>query len=894
MLLGKITVKMGNSTTNTERGRFLTKDISRAMTAKWCHDMLAFYPAVVNCHDVEIVVEAIGNNYLRSISNRIDFDALNEEFKSFLIERFDKKDEFHIVDVHTEEIPFTEASFKMIYCYKQDDYLIPDSDPHDVTASENIYNVAITSFSGRFLPMIKTVCDITQNSNLALTGDIVDTESKKFMNYLQQYEFEAFSKELIADELKVLKGIKGNTFRPFNKCYKMLVSNRTMILPTVTPIVRELLKKNQLSSKAVYTLDAMVCLECAQNDNNFFSKVGKILNELKGSTLVVMVDIPNQFILTKERHHIETDAIQREAINRNDNNMSKIDTEFFRKMNEYNLLDIDDSLDFSTKPEIIRKVVTMIDKAADKEDSNIEILDALNRTIRDVMRTMNIIFAYTDVMGYQQNFMFDKFYDMMKKQSIGLVELSDASLTNDQLKAFGMSTAMAHYNVYENSKDITAIMKHIEKCVDTIVNERTNQSEKKYDYSSLFGYRYLINNALDYRFSNDASDNEYFKEFKQIKKKALADLEGKTEEEKKAIRKKFGEESSFGAIDDDMVVDSDDNLGFFSDSNFKKKHYNNDKIDGVPLEKMVGLTEIKTQIKEFAAFVKINKIKEENDMKSVAISKHMVFMGSPGTAKTSVATQLAKILHDDGLIPTADVKHVSRDDLVGKYVGWTARLVKEAIESAKGGILFVDEAYALVSSEGGSNSFGIEAINTFVNYMDKADVRDSTIIIFAGYKDEMKHFIDSNPGLKSRIGFYFDFPDYTEDELIEIAKIQADNANYILEDGYYTKLREAIKKVIGQKDFGNGRFVRNVFEKSVLQQSVRLYNMGSDFLDALQNGKNTEYLRTIKEEDFSTRGIDVSSSKKPVGFMGQAALGEMDIADLISGLQNGTIEIEEE
>jgi hypothetical protein len=158
----------------------------------------------------------------------------------------------------------------------------------------------------------------------------------------------------------------------------------------------------------------------------------------------------------------------------------------------------------------------------------------------------------------------------------------------------------------------------------------------------------------------------------------------------------------------------------------------------------------------------------------------------------------------------------------------------------------------------------------------------------------MKHFIDSNPGLKSRIGFYFDFPDYTEDELIEIAKIQAENANYVLEDGYYTKLREAIKKVIGQKDFGNGRFVRNVFEKSVLQQSVRLYNMGSDFLDALQNGKNTEYLRTIKEEDFSTRGIDVSSSKKPVGFMGQAALGEMDIADLISGLQNGTIEIEEE
>lgn len=866
MLLGEIIVTTGETANNLDKGRFLSKDIARALTTKFRKKMLAFYPSIINCHSVELIVEAIGNHYLRSSEDRFSFEKLNEEIKKFLLDRFDRKDEYNVIDVETHETSYTSASFNMIYCYKQDDYLIPDSDPHDVMASENFYNTAITTFSGRFLPMIKLICDIDQNTNMAFVGDIIKDTIKTTAR--QDFELEAFSKALVDDEVNEIKSADVDGFRPFNKYYRILVSDRTMILPTIHPIVKALYEKSQLSSRAVYTIDAICCLECADKDPNFFTKMMKILQELKGSTLVVFVDIPNHFIVTKQRHSIETDAYQKELTNNDDaSGMSKIDEAFYRKMIEYNNLDIDDALDFPSKPQVIRNIMTKIDKNSEKEnDENIKILEELNRIVRDSMRTMNVVFAYSDIMAFEQNFLFEKFEDMAVAQSVGSIALSDSSMTNDQLTTFGQSIGLNHYSLNNISAD-KDLFEFISNCVDTIVKERTNQDiEKKYSYSSLYGYKYLVHNAFDYRFNTDAGGNEYFKEFKKRRKEALDNLEGKTEEEINAIRKKFGAASVYGAIDDDAAIGSSDkNLGFFADRNYRRKDYNSDKVDNVKLEDMVGLKEIKEQIHKFKSFVEMNKVKEDNNLKPIPVSKHMVFMGSPGTAKTSVALQLARILNDAGLIPTSDIKHVSRDDLVGKYVGWTARLVKEAIEDAKGGILFVDEAYSLVAGEGGTNSYGMEAINTFVNYMDKADIRDSTIIIFAGYKDEMKEFVDSNPGLKSRIGFYFDFPDYTTDELIEIAKIQAKNAEYKLTDGYLEKLREVIEKVRGAKDFGNGRFVRNVFEKSVLQQSVRLADMGDDYI---QNGKfKKDELITILPEDFSTKGIDVSSSKKNVGFM---------------------------
>lgn len=858
MLLGNLVVYVDPSEKfDRENGRFLSKDIARQLTEFFRDDMMAFYPSVINTHSIEIVGEVIGNSHLRGNTNRFSFEAIEARIKDYILSNFSS---LKLDKITFTEIPFCEGSARMIYCYKQDDYLIPDSDPHDVMSSENFYNTALFTFQGRFLPMIKLWCDLDQNSNRLFTAFL--NVNKKLWPIRQTFEFKAFSEELVNEEVQELKKVSSIGFRPFNLYYKILVSDRTMIPITISPIVNQLNANMQLCSNSIYVLDVVDIFHCAEQDPMFFGKIAHVLKELKGSTLVVLVDVPNHFLVTKSSGSVETDALQKQLVN-NEDMIDKIDAEFENNMTAYSLSDTDDALDFPPKTKLIRSMVTSLDKEAEKENKKEDRIKALNRTIYTALREMNIVIAYTDVMAYKMDYAFEPFKEMAKQLSINQIPLSDPSLDNEQLTMFGQSVGLAHFGVVKglDNKDI---LNHVGKCVETIVSEKDeNTTEKKYNYTSLAGYRYLIHSSLDYKFQMDMSGNEYFKEFKRKRDEALKNLENLSEEERKEIEAKYGDEG-FGVIDANAAIRSDDsgNIGFFRDSAYGKNKYEKKNEAVVELDKMIGLTEIKQQVKEFRAFVELNKVKESKGLKPIPISKHMVFMGNPGTAKTTVALQLAKILHDAGLIPTAQIKHVSRDDLVGKYVGWTARLVKEAIEDAKGGILFVDEAYSLTEGEGGANSYGQEAINTFVNYMDKADVRDSTIIIFAGYREEMKNFIDFNPGLKSRIGFRFDFPDYTTDELIEIAKIQADAAEYKLTDEYIEKLRNEIEKSRGAKDFGNGRFVRSIFEKSILQMSLRL----RDEEKLKEKNYTKEELITLTGEDFSTTGLDVSSSKKHVGF----------------------------
>lgn len=866
MLLAKLEIHL-KGTTNVDReyGRLLSKDLARKLTELNKTNMLAFYPSIVNLYSIELIIEAIGNHYhRRGVSNRFKFqdivDHLHTEIKNIMPQLSN-----NISKITITEISFCEASALMIYCYKQDDYLIPDSDPHDVMSSENNYNSAQYTYSGRFLPMIKLWCDIINNSNRTFTAQVISPVRQTY-SARKDYEFQAFSQDKVNKEVQTLCSLNTIGFKPFNKYYKILVSDRTMIPVTVEPIVNALYNNNQLCSRTVYTIDLVDAMKCIQMDTDFFEKIGAVLKELKGSTLVILIDIPNHFLKTKEHHVVETDAIQRE-IEDVSNSTPKIDIDFTNKMQEYNLLDIDDALDFPLKTQLMRSMVSRIDKLeeskSNNEDENNPIL-LFNNMIYSVLRDMNIIIAYTDTMAYEENYAFDKFDRACKELSITKVELSDISLTREQLSTFGRGVGLAHFeiNALLGNQDTSNF---IFDCVDKLVEERITAGKESYVYSSLYAFRYLINNAFDYRFQMDSEGNEYFKKFKKKKEEMLKSLDSLDDEEKRSdLEKKFLSEYG-GVMDSRVALDNSDydDIGFFGQAR-RREEYDENKTGMVELEKMVGLKEIKEQIARFADFVELNKIKTSKELKPIPISKHMVFMGNPGTAKTSVAIQLSKILYDKGLIRTPELKQVSRDDLVGKYVGWTARLVKEAIESAKGGILFVDEAYSLSNNETGSNSYGKEAIDTFVNYLDKADVRDSTIIIFAGYKDEMKKFTDSNPGLKSRIGFYFDFPDYTTDELIEIAKIQAANAEYVLEEGYLNKLKEVIEKNRKRKDFGNGRFVRNIFEKSVLEQSARLARLKDKMQDLSFSKKE---LTTLKEEDFSTKGIDLTSSDRNVGFL---------------------------
>ena len=236
------------------------------------------------------------------------------------------------------------------------------------------------------------------------------------------------------------------------------------------------------------------------------------------------------------------------------------------------------------------------------------------------------------------------------------------------------------------------------------------------------------------------------------------------------------------------------------------------------LEKMIGLTEAKKVINQALDYYKAQKLFKDKGIQQDAPSMHMVFTGNPGTAKTTVARLFTDIMKDNGVLSTGKLVEVGRQDLVGKYVGWTAPTVKARFEDAKGGVLFIDEAYSLVDDTDGL--YGDEAINTIVQEMENR--RDEVIVIFAGYPDKMEAFLDKNPGLRSRIAFHVSFEDYDVEELCKIAEVIADKKGMHFTEDAIDRLRECFSIAINEPDFGNGRYVRNVIERARMAQSSRL------------------------------------------------------------------------
>lgn len=276
------------------------------------------------------------------------------------------------------------------------------------------------------------------------------------------------------------------------------------------------------------------------------------------------------------------------------------------------------------------------------------------------------------------------------------------------------------------------------------------------------------------------------------------------------------------------------------------------------LQRMIGLKEVKQIADSIINNAKIKKIRSKMGMDYFNTSLHMIFTGNPGSAKTTVARLLAQILAKANVIDKADIVECGRGDLVAKYVGWTAKEVKNKFREATGGILFIDEAYSLV--EHWEGSFGDEAINTIVQEMENH--RDDVIVIFAGYPDKMKDFLERNEGLRSRIAFHLDFPDYDPEELLQILQLMADQKGLSLEQGVADKCREIFKQAVNQKDFGNGRFVRNLIEQAIMQQANRLA--------IAYAGKNPSRkdLCTLKPEDFDVNAGKQNAEKKmKIGFV---------------------------
>ena len=244
-----------------------------------------------------------------------------------------------------------------------------------------------------------------------------------------------------------------------------------------------------------------------------------------------------------------------------------------------------------------------------------------------------------------------------------------------------------------------------------------------------------------------------------------------------------------------------------------------DVIDALDRD-LVGLVPVKTRIREVAALLLVESARRSMGLQAEPPSLHMCFTGNPGTGKTTVAQRMAEILNRLGYIRRNHVVTVSRDDLVGQYIGHTAPKTKEVLKKAMGGVLFIDEAYYLYRPEN-ERDYGQEAIEILLQVME--DRRDDLVVILAGYKDRMDIFFRSNPGMASRIAHHIDFPDYAEEELVSIADIMLETMHYRLSDDAHDVLREYVSRRMKQPRFSNARSIRNALDRARLRQANRLF-----------------------------------------------------------------------
>lgn len=274
------------------------------------------------------------------------------------------------------------------------------------------------------------------------------------------------------------------------------------------------------------------------------------------------------------------------------------------------------------------------------------------------------------------------------------------------------------------------------------------------------------------------------------------------------------------------------------------------------LDALVGLKESKEQIKKIIAFHAIRKFAATQGKKLKNISYHMEFIGNPGTAKTTTARLVAQIMYEQGITATNKFIEASRADLVGEYAGHTAMKTKKLVGEAYGGVLFIDEAYSLMEDRAGG--FGDEAINSLV--VEIENHRNDMVVILAGYPKEMAHLFECNPGLRSRIPFTVNFPDYSLSELLEITKLIAEENGYSLGNDVQDKLTPIFEAAMKGESFGNGRFVRNLVENAQLTKAASLMN------NHIRN-LTVEECFTLSASDFDQVCLpDDHASRKVIGF----------------------------
>ena len=276
----------------------------------------------------------------------------------------------------------------------------------------------------------------------------------------------------------------------------------------------------------------------------------------------------------------------------------------------------------------------------------------------------------------------------------------------------------------------------------------------------------------------------------------------------------------------------------FQDSNIKEVL---EKLD----RELIGLKPVKTRIHEIAALLLVDRVRKQLGLSAGAPSLHMCFTGNPGTGKTTVALRMSEILHRLNYVREGHLVSVTRDDLVGQYIGHTAPKTKEVIKKAMGGVLFIDEAYYLYKPEN-ERDYGAESIEILLQTMENN--RDDLVVILAGYKDRMDKFFYSNPGMRSRIAHHIDFPDYSANELLAIAKLMLAAQNYRFSPSGEKAFSEYLQLRMKLEHFANARSVRNALDRARLRQANRLFTSAKKTLTSID-------LMTIEEEDIRSSRV---------------------------------------
>jgi probable Rubsico expression protein CbbX len=273
-----------------------------------------------------------------------------------------------------------------------------------------------------------------------------------------------------------------------------------------------------------------------------------------------------------------------------------------------------------------------------------------------------------------------------------------------------------------------------------------------------------------------------------------------------------------------------------------------DKLDA----ELVGLAPVKSRIRDICAFLLVDKLRSQLNLNTGAPSLHMSFTGNPGTGKTTVALRMAEILHRLGYVRKGHLVAVTRDDLVGQYIGHTAPKTREILKRAMGGVLFIDEAYYLYRPDN-ERDYGQEAIEMLLQQME--DHRDDLVVILAGYQDRMGQFFRSNPGLSSRIAHHIDFPNYTSAELLAIGHLMLKQMQYALSREAEAALREYIELRQTQPNFSNARSIRNALDRARLRQATRLLAQRDKPLSARE-------LMTIEAEDIRASRVFAQAARE--------------------------------